>query len=180
MPFYSFFYKYFHSSPAHGGSDCFGVPEEWKLCNINPCPIPLGDIRAEQCDRLPTIIDFNNSNKTGMQWLPYESDECIKLFTVPNATRTKHLFLDDMKCKLICISQNSRELFVTDENLIDGTPCSYENSTNICIQGICHTFGCDGKLFSPLKVDSCGTCGGNNTECRKIEVLKQKKLKRGF
>lgn len=85
-----------------------------------------------------------------------------------------------MKCKLICISHSSRELFVTDENLIDGTPCSYENSTNICIQGICHAFGCDGKLFSPLKVDSCGTCGGNNTECKKIEVSKQKKLKRGL
>lgn len=85
-----------------------------------------------------------------------------------------------MKCKLICISQNSRELFITDEDLIDGTPCSYENSTNICIQGTCHPFGCDGKLFSPLKVDSCGTCGGNNTDCTRMTVVKRKKLKRGI
>lgn len=91
-----------------------------------------------------------------------------------------NFLVDDMKCKLICIRQNSRELYVTDENLIDGTPCSYENTTNICIQGVCHTFGCDGKLFSSLKVDSCGTCGGNNTECTKIQIGKQKKLKRGL
>lgn len=63
-------------SPAYGGSDCFGVPEEWKLCNTNPCPSPLGDIRAEQCDRLPSVINFSNSSRSGMQWLPYESDEC--------------------------------------------------------------------------------------------------------
>lgn len=42
----------------------------------------------------------------------------------------------DLKCKLICSSQETRELHITDENLIDGTPCSYENSSNICIQVI--------------------------------------------
>lgn len=62
-------------SPAYGGSDCFGLPEEWRLCSTNPCPPPLGDIRAEQCARLPAIIDFTNSSKSGMQWLPYESEE---------------------------------------------------------------------------------------------------------
>lgn len=41
-----------------------------------------------------------------------------------------------MKCQLICMSKETRELFVTGENLIDGTPCSYENSSDICIQVI--------------------------------------------
>lgn len=34
------------------------------------------------------------------------------------------------------MSKETRELFVTGENLIDGTPCSYENSSDICIQVI--------------------------------------------
>lgn len=47
------------------------------------------------------------------------------------------------------------------------------------VQGTCQPLGCDGKLFSSLKVDSCGTCGGNNTECTKIETMRKKRLKRG-
>lgn len=101
----------------------------------------------------------------------------------------------DKKCKLICISENTKELFESSENLIDGTPCSYENSDNICIQvsrelsvkrivdrffkGVCQFLGCDGQLFSKVKTDMCGVCGGNNSNCSNIESIFRRKLKRG-
>ena len=41
-------------------------------------------------------------------------------------------------CKLTCISEETGDLFTTEKNVIDGTPCSYESSHNICIRGDCH------------------------------------------
>lgn len=46
----------------------------------------------------------------------------------------KLIFSDEMKCKLICTSNETRELSVTGENFIDGTPCSYDDSSDICVQ----------------------------------------------
>lgn len=42
--------------------------------------------------------------------------------------------LDDRKCKLICINEDKQELYSTNENLDDGTKCSYDNEDNICVQ----------------------------------------------
>nr|XP_022919274.1 A disintegrin and metalloproteinase with thrombospondin motifs 2-like [Onthophagus taurus] len=146
--------------PMYGGNNCFGLPEEWRLCNLGPCSEPIQDLRTQQCSNLPKYMDFEDDPKKNLTWLAFESDE------------------HNSKCKLICISKETRELFITEENLIDGTLCSYESSTEICIQGICHHVGCDGKLFSNLRPDSCGICGGNNTECKNIKHINRKRLRR--
>ncbi|KAK4883298.1 hypothetical protein RN001_006617 [Aquatica leii] len=145
--------------PSYGGNNCYGSAEEWKLCNLNFCPEPIADLRAQQCQN---IIGFLNilDRRANMTWLPYESEDA------------------EMKCQLICMSKETRELFVTGENLIDGTPCSYENSSDICIQGTCQPLGCDGKLFSKAQEDSCGICQGNNSDCSLVSSNYRKKIKK--
>lgn len=44
------------------------------------------------------------------------------------------LIVEEKKCKFSCVSEERKEVFVMDENLPDGTPCSYENEDQICIQ----------------------------------------------
>ncbi|KAK3586663.1 hypothetical protein CHS0354_001272 [Potamilus streckersoni] len=46
--------------------------------------------------------------------------------------------------------------------VLDGTRCDY-NSLDMCINGRCWKVGCDHKLDSNAKLDSCGVCGGNDT-----------------
>ncbi|KAF5303503.1 hypothetical protein FQR65_LT08202 [Abscondita terminalis] len=145
--------------PLYGGNNCYGAAEEWKLCNVNACPDPIADLRAQQCQNIIGFLKIQD-RRGNMTWLPYESDDA------------------EMKCQLICMSKETRELFVTGENLIDGTPCSYENSSDICIQGNCQPLGCDGKLFSKAQQDACGVCEGNNSDCSIISSIYQKKIKK--
>ncbi|XP_018318532.1 A disintegrin and metalloproteinase with thrombospondin motifs 2 isoform X2 [Agrilus planipennis] len=145
--------------PSYGGSECFGLSEEWRVCNLEKCPGPMTDIRAQQCNRLPQILKLRDQ-RANVTWLPYESDD------------------ERLKCQLICLGKETRELFVTGENLLDGTPCSYDNGSDICIQGLCQPVGCDGKLFSGVKEDACGICGGDNSDCKEIRKFHQKKIKR--
>lgn len=62
---------------------------------------------------------------------------------------------------------------------MDGTPCSYESNSDICIQGDCYNLGCDGVLYSNMKLDACGVCGGNDSDCQKMMSIYRKRLKRG-
>ncbi|KAJ3646138.1 hypothetical protein Zmor_023740 [Zophobas morio] len=103
-------------TPSNGGNVCEGISEKWRICNNQTCPEPFGDMRAQQCKKLPKLLNIVGTRQGNMTWLPYESEEMEK------------------KCKLICISETTNELFESDENLIDGTPCSYENTDDICIQ----------------------------------------------
>lgn len=34
----------------------------------------------------------------------------------------------------MCINEDRKELYSTNETLLDGTPCSYDNQDNICVQ----------------------------------------------
>ncbi|KAJ8962090.1 hypothetical protein NQ318_018044 [Aromia moschata] len=146
--------------PSYGGKYCVGNREEWRLCNQNPCPEPLVDLRAQQCQHLPRILHLEGKPEANFTWLPYESDQ-------PNK-----------KCKYICVNAENKELYVTGENLMDGTPCSYEDADNICVQGKCQVVGCDGNLKSQVKRDRCGTCAGNNSECAQIKFSFDRKLRR--
>ncbi|KAK5650098.1 hypothetical protein RI129_001127 [Pyrocoelia pectoralis] len=145
--------------PAYGGNNCFGLTEEWKLCNTVKCPEPMVDLRAQQCHNIIGFLKISD-RRSNLTWLPYESED------------------KEMKCQLICMSKETRELFVTGENLIDGTPCSYDSSSDICIQGTCQPLGCDGNLFSKATEDACGVCKGNNSECSHVETLHHKRIKK--
>jgi hypothetical protein len=44
-------------------------------------------------------------------------------------------------CKLGCANDN--ESYLTGENVVDGTPCSYADPDDVCVQGECVRLGCD-------------------------------------
>ncbi|XP_030754614.1 A disintegrin and metalloproteinase with thrombospondin motifs 2-like isoform X1 [Sitophilus oryzae] len=145
--------------PSYGGKTCEGRTEDWQICSKGPCKNSYVDLRAEQCKMLPKIFP-NPELQVTDTWLPYESDQ------------------DEQKCKFSCISDERKEIFMTNENLPDGTPCSYENQDNLCVQGVCYQVGCDGKLNSTISRDSCGVCGGDESECYKSNSTVHKVLKR--
>lgn len=94
-----------------------------------------------------------------MTWLPYEPEELVS------------------KCRLICRSKETGEIFNSGKNLMNGTPCSY-GSTDICIQGECRRMGCDNVLNSEKLLDTCGTCDGKDTDCDYVTNKFQRKLRR--
>ena len=67
----------------------------------------------------------SSSRRSAYTWFPYEHSE------------------PEYKCKLNCFSRDTREYYQTGENVIDGTPCSYDNPSNVCVQGKCIKLGCD-------------------------------------
>ncbi|XP_069685429.1 A disintegrin and metalloproteinase with thrombospondin motifs 1-like [Periplaneta americana] len=150
--------------PVYGGRECIGKSEEFLICGQTACPEPLKDVRAQQCARLPTIVPLGGlGHRVNNTWLAHEAD--------PNS----------MKCQLTCVSRETGEVFMSGENLIDGTPCSYDNyDKSICIQGHCQALGCDGVLESSVQQDSCGVCGGDNSQCRNITNTFERKLRRAM
>ena len=131
--------------PIYGGRPCSGQSEEFRLCNIYRC-IKNGDIRAQQCNStFFSSIEHQSINK--VVWAPYEQVD------------------DKYKCQLACYNTNSGEHMLTDYNVIDGTPCTYDHPSNICIQGKCTQVGCDKIIGSPLKEDTCGICAGDGSKC---------------
>lgn len=145
--------------PSYGGRTCDGHTEESQLCNKTVCQDRFIDLRAQQCKILPKIFNISGFRNTDT-WLPYESDK------------------EDQKCKFSCVSDERKEIFLTEENLPDGTPCAYNNKDDICIQGKCYQVGCDGKLNSNMTRDKCGVCGGDNSGCADADATFKKTLKR--
>ena len=66
----------------------------------------------------------------------------------------------------------------TADNVVDGTPCSYDDASNMCVQGECVKVGCDKILGSPLSEDQCGICAGDGTKCSTVSRTIKKKLGR--
>ena len=62
--------------------------------------------------------------------------------------------------------------------MIDGTPCSYDHPSNMCVQGECIKVGCDRILDSPLSEDQCGICAGDGSKCSTHSRTLKKKLGR--
>ena len=52
-------------------------------------------------------------------------------------------------CQLTCISEETRDILVTETEVTDGTFCSYELPNHICIKGKCKV---SNPLLSKLKV----------------------------
>ncbi|XP_040571137.1 A disintegrin and metalloproteinase with thrombospondin motifs 3 [Lepeophtheirus salmonis] len=139
--------------PAYGGAPCPGIREDFRLCNIDPCFDKHSDFRAQQCKELFRSID-NNSSRSQSRWHPYEHEN------------------GEYKCKLSCFNRQNAEYYQSGENVIDGTLCSYDDPSNICVQGKCLILGCDKIVGSSVKEDACGVCGGDGTKC----IVKTKKF----
>ncbi|XP_076752855.1 A disintegrin and metalloproteinase with thrombospondin motifs 3 [Xylocopa sonorina] len=145
--------------PAHGGKYCSGLSEGCRLCDLPKC-LTAVDLRAQQCTKLANTLYLERiQSDRDVTWLPYVSDQ------------------ESLRCRLVCRSKETGEIFYTGKHLIDGTPCSY-GSTDICIQGECHQMGCDNVLGSKKAYDACGTCDGDNSSCESVVSKFQRKLRR--
>ena len=121
-----------------------------------------GDFRAEQCQSEFFIAAPEEDKKEfGQSWIPFEQED------------------NDFKCKLACYNRESKvreaacvlansapsqEYYNTRDNVIDGTPCSYDQPANLCVQGQCINVGCDRIIDSPLREDQCGICAGDGSK----------------
>ncbi|CAK9807329.1 A disintegrin and metalloproteinase with thrombospondin motifs 3 [Anthophora plagiata] len=145
--------------PAYGGKYCSGSIEDCRLCDLPKCSVPV-DLRAQQCSKLANILYLESDrSENDMTWLPYVPDQ------------------ENLKCRLVCRSKQTGEIFDSRKHLIDGTPCSY-GSSDICIQGECHQMGCDNVLGSKKVFDVCGVCDGDNSNCENVMSKFQRKLRR--
>ncbi|CAD1468887.1 unnamed protein product, partial [Heterotrigona itama] len=101
--------------PAYGGKYCSGPSDDCRLCDLPKCLTSV-DLRAQQCAKLGNVLHAERvRSNNDVTWLPYASEQ------------------ENLKCRLICRSKETGEIFYTRKHLIDGTPCSY-GSTDICVQ----------------------------------------------
>ncbi|XP_039974144.1 A disintegrin and metalloproteinase with thrombospondin motifs 16 [Xiphias gladius] len=129
--------------PAYGGKFCEGSSRSYKLCNTEDCPPNAIDYRAQQC------AEFNRKQFRGWYytWRPY--------------TRVD----DQDVCKLYCFAEGYDFFFALASKVTDGTLCS-QDSSNVCIDGLCERVGCDRVLGSTAVPDACGVCKGDNSTCK--------------
>ncbi|XP_042238762.1 A disintegrin and metalloproteinase with thrombospondin motifs 3-like [Homarus americanus] len=135
-----------HPPPAWGGRRCRGKREEWKVCGVEECPLPRIDIRAQQCSFITRIVNLD-LRRSALSWLPYEPKRRKK------------------KCRISCYSHATNEVYIGREYVVDGTPCSYDQPNDICVQGKCVAMGCDKVVASMAQEDECGVCGGDGATC---------------
>ncbi|CAK9305140.1 unnamed protein product [Gordionus sp. m RMFG-2023] len=113
---------------------------DYKLCNTKPCKEMKSDFRYLQCqsfDKIPYRNQFFN-------WIPF-----------PNLQNP---------CSLTCQAKGHEFVVVFSSKVLDGSRCT-NDTLDVCINGKCRLVGCDMKLGSSKKVDSCGVCGGDNSKC---------------
>lgn len=140
-------------------NSCEEKSQEFRICQQDDCATLL-DLRAQQCSQLSSLIDIEKTLSIPYNtWLPYESEK------------------EELRCKLICRSKETGNLYFSNKNLKDGTPCSYESS-DICVKGKCYSMGCDRVLNSEKIKDSCGVCGGDNSTCENVVKKFHRKLRR--
>lgn len=105
----------FLQRPAYGGKYCSGPSDDCRVCDLPMCLTSI-DLRAQQCTKLANILYLERFDSTSdVTWLPHASNQ------------------ENLRCRLVCRSKETDEIFYTRKHLIDGTPCSY-GSTDICIQ----------------------------------------------
>ncbi|XP_055302706.1 A disintegrin and metalloproteinase with thrombospondin motifs 15-like [Sitodiplosis mosellana] len=121
----------------NGGRFCVGMRKTYKSCNTQDCPVGTMDFREKQC-----IAMNNRTHKWTAAYNFHPEDQC------------------ELACKIV--NTNTVQWF--DRHVIDGTSCS-QNTFDKCVNGICRPAGCDNKLNSKLKLNSCGVCYRNDAMC---------------
>lgn len=144
-------------SYSRGGSKCVGLYRRFQLCNTQSCGPGYVDFRREQC------ASFNKTpfNRRFYTWEPY--------YDIPDS------------CALNCRAVGLSFYATLNRTVIDGTKCGLPDANRICVAGRCMAVGCDGVLGSGMELDSCGTCGGDNSSCRVIAgVFSNPKMPYGY
>uniref|UniRef100_A0A452S7J2 ADAM metallopeptidase with thrombospondin type 1 motif 9 n=1 Tax=Ursus americanus TaxID=9643 RepID=A0A452S7J2_URSAM len=136
--------------PKNGGKYCVGRRMKFKSCNTEPCLKQKRDFREEQCAQ----FDGKHFNINGLlptvRWVPKYSGILMK-----------------DRCKLFCRVAGNTAYYQLRDRVIDGTPCGQDTS-DICVQGLCRQAGCDHVLNSKARRDKCGVCGGDNSSCKTV------------
>ncbi|KAK7492583.1 hypothetical protein BaRGS_00016249, partial [Batillaria attramentaria] len=82
-------------------------------------------------------------------------------------------------CRSSCRAKGHHFYANLAERVVDGTPCG-DDTTAICVQGVCKEVGCDDIVGSPWRRDACGVCKGDNSTCRSISgIYTRQDLDRG-
>lgn len=152
--------KYQFFKPICSENNCQGNNHDIIICEQMKCR-SLVDSRREKCNQLSNMIANRSLRKNRIIWLPHIIDNKNDI------------------CRLTCKNKDNGHIWVSNDFIIDGTPCSY-NSSNICIQGKCYLMGCDNVLNSGKRFDACGICDGDNSTCISISNKFQRKIRRGI
>ncbi|CAG9862410.1 unnamed protein product [Phyllotreta striolata] len=139
--------------PANGGSYCVGENVRYQSCNTSDCEPGAVEFREKQC------ADFNGKYVENLNLADQIRWE-------PDYDRALHGDNQEDYCKLFCIP-NKKPSFRLMDKVIDGTKCG-PTGFGICVNGICLKGGCDNILGSPMVLDECGICGGDNSRCQEI------------
>ncbi|KAI6185117.1 BMA-GON-1, isoform e [Aphelenchoides fujianensis] len=137
--------------PTNGGKYCIGQRERYKSCNVHECPFDTPGFREVQC------AEFNDKD-VGIHGIP-RSTKWIPKYTSIG---------ENERCRLYCRAHDSAAFYLLKDKVHDGTPCA-RNVDDICIDGTCHRAGCDHRLASDMKRDSCGVCGGDGSTCETVQ-----------
>ncbi|XP_071793929.1 thrombospondin type-1 domain-containing protein 4-like isoform X1 [Asterias amurensis] len=136
-------------------SHCVGLYKQYKLCNTQPCKYDT-DFRQEQCENFNGVPFMGNF----YQWRQIEKESNY--------------------CELNCQAIGSRFFAKLADKVIDGTSCWNSSTTDVCVDGLCKTIGCDGVLGSNRKMDKCGVCGGTNTQCEVMSGVFTSNMEHGY
>ncbi|XP_071118930.1 A disintegrin and metalloproteinase with thrombospondin motifs 6-like [Haliotis cracherodii] len=142
-------------APKHGGKYCLGKRKKYMSCNTQPCPTNVTDFREVQCASF-NAVEFRGRH---YDWKPYTGVQ-VK------------------PCALICMAEGYNFYTERSSKVIDGTKCS-SDTLDVCIDGECHTVGCNGILGSPVREDNCRVCGGNGSTCITISGVFTRPLPKG-
>ncbi|XP_044137668.1 A disintegrin and metalloproteinase with thrombospondin motifs 8 [Bufo gargarizans] len=132
--------------PQNGGKYCQGLRAKYESCNTQECPPGEKSFRDIQCE----IYNSRDRHGNLIEWIPKYSGVSPR-----------------DRCKLMCQAQGGSEFKVFQSKVVDGTLC-WPDSLSVCVQGQCFKAGCDHILNSTKKLDKCGVCGGDGSNCRKI------------
>ncbi|WAQ96957.1 ATS3-like protein [Mya arenaria] len=141
--------------PDYGGADCDGESENTDLCIAEECTNYL-DLRADQCATM---------NSAELSWRPYQLDKGDYHDQYPSD-----------RCKLTCVADGTTNVVTFDVFVENGTPCSYDDPGEICLDGQCERVGCDGVRGSDARPDRCGVCRGDGTSCKTVSGVFKKKF----
>ncbi|KAF3829001.1 hypothetical protein GH733_003265 [Mirounga leonina] len=136
--------------PRNGGKYCVGRRMKFKSCNTEPCLKQKRDFRDEQCAHFDGKHFNINGLLPNVRWVPKYSGILMK-----------------DRCKLFCRVAGNTAYYQLRDRVVDGTPCGQDTS-DICVQGLCRQAGCDHILNSKARRDKCGVCGGDNSSCKTV------------
>ncbi|XP_062828196.1 A disintegrin and metalloproteinase with thrombospondin motifs 19 isoform X3 [Anolis carolinensis] len=133
------------SGSVHDGGECHGTRIQYKICENPSCPPGVPAFRDWQCQVFSVRPSYQ---KHVQQW---------------------QAVIDEEKpCALFCSPNGKDQPILVTEKVMDGTSCGHQE-LDICANGRCQKFGCDGILGSLTWEDHCGVCNGDGKSCRVVK-----------